>query len=539
MKSLTAAEMREVDRLTTERFGISSTQLMENAGAGVAKFTLHEISLRFQSPARQIVVLCGKGNNGGDGFVAARHLRQEVRHTTVVLFGSAAELSGDPALNFERWRQTGGETLVIENDAAWKSALERMATADVILDAMLGTGLRGVASGLIAQAITDLNAFSRNATAPIAGLIVAVDIPSGLPSDGQAAEGPVVAAHATVTFTAPKIGQLISQDAARCGRLVVRAIGSPPALIEEIGKGTLRWAGPEEFASLPLIRPADSHKGLYGNVLVVAGSTGKSGAAVLAGTGALKAGGGLVTIATPDSVQPIVASGQPEFMTEPLPTGPDGSIAFEDIADPAFARIVAGKTVLAVGPGLGQNPTTQKFIRALVQSTELPAILDADGLNAFAGNAGALRERNSKFLAITPHPGEMARLLGVSNAEVQKERVRIATEAAKRWNAHVLLKGFHTILAAPDGRVFVNTTGNPGLAKGGSGDVLTGILAALTGQFGTEDWLRVLALGAWLHGRAADTLIEDADPSGILAGDVARALPYARFELLEEIRRGG
>jgi NAD(P)H-hydrate epimerase len=226
-------------------------------------------------------------------------------------------------------------------------------------------------------------------------------------------------------------------------------------------------------------------------------------------------------------------------MTEPLPTHSDGSIAIENLADAAFAKIVRGKTVLAVGPGLGQEPDTQKFIRALVQETALPTILDADGLNAFDSNGNALRERKSQFLAITPHPGEMARLLGIATREVQKDRVRIATESAKRWNAHVLLKGFHTILASPDGKVFANTTGNPGLAKGGSGDVLTGILAALTGQFGTQDWLRVLALGAWLHGRAADTLIEDADPSGILASDVARALPYARFELLGEIRRGG
>jgi NAD(P)H-hydrate epimerase len=181
---------------------------------------------------------------------------------------------------------------------------------------------------------------------------------------------------------------------------------------------------------------------------------------------------------------------------------------------------------------------TQKFIRALVQSTELPTILDADGLNAFSGNADALRNRKSQFLAVTPHPGEMARLLGISNAEVQADRLRAATEAAKRCNAHVLLKGFHTILADPAGQIFANTTGNPGLAKGGSGDVLTGILAALTGQFGTQDWLRVLALGAWLHGRAAETLAEDADLSGIVAGDVACALPYARRELLKEIRRG-
>ncbi len=539
MKALTAAEMREVDRLTTERYGISSAQLMENAGKAVADFTLHQVLLRFQSPVRQVIVLCGKGNNGGDGFVVARHLRPEIRHTTVLLFGSPSELRGDPALNFQRWRDEGGETIVIENEAAWTADSSRVASADVILDALFGTGLRGAATGLIAKAITDLNSFSRNATAPNPALIVAVDIPSGMPSDGQSAEGPVLRAHHTVTFTAPKISQLISNDGSYCGNLHVRAIGTPPALIEEIGKGNLRWAGPEEFASLPLQRPADSHKGLYGHVLLVAGSTGKSGAAVLSGTGALKAGAGLVTIATPDSVQPIIASQHAEYMTDALPTGADGSLAIENVSDPAFAKVIAGKSVLAVGPGLGQQPATQKFIRLLVQSTELPTILDADGLNAFAGNADALRDRKSKFLAVTPHPGEMARLLGVSNAEVQKDRVRVATEAARRWNAHVLLKGFHTILASPDGGIFVNTTGNPGLAKGGSGDVLTGILAALTGQFGTTDWLRVLTLGAWLHGRAADTLIEDADPSGVVAGDVARALPYARFELLEEIRRGG
>jgi NAD(P)H-hydrate epimerase len=538
MKALIAAEMREVDRLTTERYGISSTQLMENAGAAVASVTGREISLRFQSPVRQVVVLCGKGNNGGDGFVAARHLRQEIRHTTVFLFGSATDLRGDPATNFQRWRESGGETVLIENEAAWTAAFPRIAAADAIVDALLGTGLRGPATGFIAKGINEINSFSRNAMAPVPALIVAVDIPSGLPSDGQRAEGPVLRAHTTVTFTAPKIGQLLSLDGDCCGNLIVRAIGSPAELIEECGKSKILWAGSQEFAAMDLIRRADSHKGLYGHVLVVAGSAGKSGAAVLAGTGALKAGAGLATIATPDIVQAVVASAQPEYMTESLPTSGDGSIAVESMEDAAIAKILSGKTVLAVGPGLGQVAGTQKFIRALVQSTELPTILDADGLNAFAGRGDALRQRKSQFLAITPHPGEMARLQGISNADVQKDRVRIAAEAAKRWNAHVLLKGFHTILASPDGQMFVNTTGNPGLAKGGSGDVLTGILAALTGQFGTKDWLRVLALGAWLHGRAADTLIEDVDPSGIVAGDVARALPYARLELLEEIRRG-
>jgi NAD(P)H-hydrate epimerase len=539
MKALTAAEMREVDRLTTERFGISGTQLMENAGKSVADFVLHQISLRFHSPVRSVVVLCGKGNNGGDGFVAARYLRQEIRHTLVLLFSSPSELKGDAALNFQRWRESGGETLVIENEDAWFAAARRVISADVVLDALLGTGLRDAAAGLIGKAVDFLNQISKGATAPMPALIVAVDIPSGMSSDGKPAEGPVLRAHHTVTFTAPKIGQLTSSEASCCGSLNVRAIGTPRTLIDELGKGHMRCAGPDEFEELPLIRPVDSNKGFYGHILVIAGSTGKSGAAVLAGTGALKAGAGLVTIATPDVVQSIVASNQPEYMTEPLPTLADGSIAIENLADAAFAKIVKGKTVLAVGPGLGQESGTQKFIRTLVQSTTLPTILDADGANAFASSGDALRERESQFLAITPHPGEMARLLGITTKEVQKDRVRIAADAAKNWNAYVLLKGFHTILASPDGQIFVNTTGNPGLAKGGSGDVLSGILAALTGQFGTQDWLRVLALGAWLHGRAADTLIEDADPSGILASDVARALPYARFELLEEIRRGG
>lgn len=539
MKALTAAEMREVDRLTTERCGVPSLQLMENAGAAVANATLREISLHFQSPARQVIVLCGKGNNGGDGFVAARHLREQIRRTSVILFGATSELRGDPAVNFGRWRDAGGETLTIENEAAWRDAFSNVAGADVVLDALLGTGLRGAASGLIATAIREINSLSRNATAPMPALLVAVDMPSGLPSDGESAEGPVLYVHTTVTFTAPKIGQLFSPEGDCCGKLVVRGIGSGTSLVEEVGKGNARWSGPEEFRGFPLIRPANSHKGLYGHVLVVAGSTGKSGAAVLAGVGALKAGAGLVTIAAPAPVLPTIASQQAEYMTEPLPTVADGSIAVDNLGDAAFEKIMAGKTVLAVGPGLGQSPTTQKFIRALVQSTKLPTILDADGLNAFAPNANALQDRNSDFLAITPHPGEMARLLGISTAEVKKDRVSIATEAARRFNAHVLLKGFHTVLAAPDCRIFVNTTGNAGLAKGGSGDVLTGILAALTGQFGGKDWIRVLALGAWLHGRAADTLIEDADSSGIVAGDVARALPYARRELLEEIRRGG
>lgn len=530
--------MREVDRLTAERFGISQTQLMENAGKTVAGFTLRETSLRFEAPVKQIIVLCGKGNNGGDGLVAARHLREEVRHTTVILFASPRELRGDPELNFQLWQKAGGETIVVESEAAWSTVRQRLAPADVVLDALLGTGLRGAATGLVAAAINDVNALSRNATAALPGLIVAVDIPSGLPSDGQPAEGPVVAAHATVTFTAPKLGQLVSRDASHCGQLAVRKIGSPPELADELGASPLRCSGPDEFAELPLVRPADSHKGLYGHAVIVGGSRGMAGAAVLAGLGALKSGAGLVTVAVSDVVLPVVAAGQPEYMTGGLPTDDDGAILLERLGPSGLEKITDDRDVLAIGPGLGLQPGTQEFIRQLALSTSLPVILDAGALSAFDGSAGKLRDRKSQFLAVTPHPGEMGRLLGISIAEVQKERVRVAAEAAKEWNAHVLLKGFRTVIAGPDGRIFINTTGNAGLSKGGSGDVLTGILAGLTAQFGTADWLRVIALGAWLHGRAAESIAEDADPSGIVASDVARALPYARRQLLEEIRSG-
>jgi NAD(P)H-hydrate epimerase len=275
---------------------------------------------------------------------------------------------------------------------------------------------------------------------------------------------------------------------------------------------------------------------LYGHALVVAGSLGKSGAAVMAGYAALRAGAGLVTVASPDVVLPIVASAHPELMTEPLAATADGTAAIQNLVQQRFERIAEGKTVLALGPGLGLQSETQDFIRKIALQTELPLVLDADGLNAFAGNADSLRDRRTRFLAITPHPGEMARLMMCSTKDVQEDRVKTAQEGARRWNAYVILKGSHTIIASPDGRIFVNTSGNPGLAKGGSGDVLTGVLAALTAQFKTDDWTRVLALGVYLHGKAAELATRSSDESGVLATEVAAAVPQARHQLLQELQ---
>jgi NAD(P)H-hydrate epimerase len=289
---------------------------------------------------------------------------------------------------------------------------------------------------------------------------------------------------------------------------------------------------------MPLVRPADSNKGTFGHALLLAGSLGKSGAAVLAGLAALRSGAGLVTIATPESVQPMVAAGAPELMTEPLKATKSGTLSLRSLVDGTFGELEEGKSVLAIGPGLGQNKQTQEFIRTIVEQTDLPIVLDADGLNAFAKDGASLRKRKTKFLAVTPHPGEMARLMGVSTKEVQADRLKAARESAVKWNAYVVLKGFHTIVASPMGDVFINTTGNTGLAKGGTGDVLTGVLAALTGQFGTEDWHRVLTLGVYLHGAAASRTDVFGEVSGMLAHEIANAIPTARAALVRELRFG-
>ncbi|HXA82395.1 MAG TPA: NAD(P)H-hydrate dehydratase [Methylomirabilota bacterium] len=539
MKALTAAEMREVDRLTTERFGIPGIELMEAAGKSVAEVFLEKYKERNGRLPGRVSVLCGKGNNGSDGIVVARLLKGCVGQVKLLLFAEPAELRGDGAKNYERWKGLGEEVELVRSESDWEKAWQGVAASEVIVDALLGTGIRGGASGLLAQVIENVNRFSQDAKAAWPAWIVAVDTPSGLPSDGEPAQGPVLRAHLTVTFTAPKIGQLVSADAGGCGALMVREIGTPAALVEEVGKGKLRWAGPEEFSELPLQRAVESHKGSYGHVLLVAGSVGKTGAAVLCGQAALRGGAGLVTLATPEPALATVAAAQAEYMTEALPATASGTIASEAARLGGFATLLHGMTVLGIGPGIGTHPETQEFVRSVVTHADLPIVLDADGLNAFAGQAEILSNRKSAHLVMTPHPGEMARLCGFATPEVQADRIRIAVEFAGKWNAVVLLKGYHTVIAAPNGDVFVNTTGNAGLAKGGSGDVLTGLLAALIAQFGAQDLYRVVALGAYLHGRAAELVSAEGDESGVLAGEVARAVPAARRKLLQELQARG
>lgn len=532
MKVLTAAEMREVDRLTTERYGVPSLTLMENAGRGVAEF----IRQRFPHlERRRIVVLCGKGNNGGDGFVVARHLLQMGAKPVVFLCAAPDEMRGDAATNRQRWQDAGGELRVVRDPAAWQSAKSVLGSAEIVVDALLGTGIRGPAEGLLAEVIHDVNRDGKDKT------LVAVDIPSGLSSDAWNARGSSIAADYTITFTAPKIGMLLGLASSSAGQLLVRDIGSPWELIDQVGAGNLRWLESRELAVFASPRKPGGHKGDYGHALIVAGSVGKSGAAVLASWAALRAGAGLVTCATPEPVLPAVAGHTPEVMTEPLPATETGSIALRSLENGRFDGILKGKRALAIGPGLSTHTETQEFVRKVLTKRDVPNILDADGLNAFVGLAHELRNEKAG-LAITPHPGELARLLGCDTNRIQSNRIEIALKAAADWNAVVVLKGRQTVIATPNGHAYVNSTGNPGMGTGGTGDVLTGVLAGLVAQFGhdvnAEGLAKIVAFGVYLHGLAGDIAYADSAEAPLMASDLVHAIPRAYRQFFDESGRG-
>lgn len=520
MRILTAAQMREVDRLTAERCGISPGQLIENAGAAfVQSMAAHARGLVPQA----VAVLCGKGNNGGDGFVIARMLRDAGWAARVVLFANTNAVRGEAAAHLKCWQETGGELAVVNTPEEWRVVHDaHVSRCGVLIDALLGTGTTGPVEGLFAGVVTDVNRLRERA------LIFSVDIPSGVPADGPIGNWPAVRAHFTTTFTAPKIGLVAEANAEFVGRLRVASIGSPAELIEGVSASQTRWSEPAEFSAFLRPREADSHKGSYGHVLLVAGSKGKAGAAALAGISALRTGAGLVTVATPENALPTVASFYPELMTEPLAETETGSVSLRALEYGRFRELCEGKSVVAMGPGLSTQPETQEFVRTVVAECTLPLLLDADALNAFAGRAEELKSRASSHVAITPHPGEMARLLGCSAADAQLRRMEIAQECAARWNVHVVLKGHRTVMASPDGALFVNSTGNPGMATGGSGDALTGVLAGLTGQHGTADWARLLAFGVYLHGTAGDRAAARHGEAALVATDIVEELGGAR-----------
>src|SRR5271156_4486800 len=520
--------MREVDRLTTESYGIPSAVLMENAGRSVAQF----IQQRFSSLERRLIfVLCGKGNNGGDGFVVARQLLEMGATPEVILFCDPREMKGEAQDNLRRWENVSGELHVVRTSAELSDWRSKLLACDILIDALLGTGVRGPVEGLLRDVIEIVN---QRAGGPA---VVAVDIPSGLQADTGEIQGGAIAADYTVTFTAPKVGMFQGKANENVGQLIVRDIGSPPDLISEVGQGHLCWSEPGEFSRFAKRRKADGNKGDYGHALIVAGSVGKSGAAVLASWAALRTGAGLVTVATPEPVLPIVAAHTPEIMTEPLAATEAGSVSLRSLEYERFEAILKGKRAMAMGPGLSTHDETQQFVRNVLGTRTVPIILDADGLNAFAGRAQELNNGNGA-LALTPHPGEMARLLSCGIPDVQAQRLEVARKSAADWNAIVILKGQQTVVAAPDGQVFVNSTGNPGMGTGGTGDVLTGMLAGLTAQFGASPWVRVLAFGVYLHGLAGDIAYADSGEAPLLASDLIRAIPRAYQQFYAECGRG-
>lgn len=506
--------MREVDRRTVQN-GIPGIVLMENAGHRVVEFLAEQFAPLNQ---HRIVVLCGKGNNGGDGLVVARQLFTRFKPAAlhVVLAGDSSEMKGDAAENV-RMLQTVGCNV--------ESAITpEMQLATVVVDALLGTGLQGPAKGPVVELIRQINEGFSLAD------IVAVDMPSGMQSDTGKLEGDVVSADYTVTFTAPKICHALSPAAERCGKLRVASIGSPPSLFEEDKSVFLSLSQPAIFRDLFGPRDLDSNKGKYGHVLVVAGARGKTGAAAMSGSSALKAGAGLVTVASADSAIGPIASYSPELMTSPLPETDTGAISMQAIEHGALASLAEKKTVAVIGPGLGTHTDTVQFVRRAVQALNLPMIIDADALNAL----DRTDVRGQGVRIMTPHPGEMSRLIAKSIEQVQADRVGAARSFAMERGVCMVLKGHRTVIAFPDGQTFINPTNTPALATGGTGDVLTGLIAGIFAQF--PDRLQESVLAAvYLHGRAAQLGALVVGEKSFVATDVLTYLPAAMREVAEGI----
>ena len=518
MKALSAAEMQACDQATTERFGVASIELMRAASTAVAEFARQNFS-----GARRITVLCGRGNNGGDGMMVARLLSEAGLDVTTVLLGSPEELAGDAAVAWKELTGPAHGRVYVAKEARELDGVSSALEADLIVDAVLGAGFKSPVKGLALAAIE----WARGSRAQV----LAVDLPSGWPADATSAtvEGPVFAADAVVTFTAPKPAHLFGQLTRRWGQpVVVAPIGSPEeAVVSDL---KLSWAGSSlELAQRP--RNAAANKGNFGHVLVVGGSFGasggKAGAPAMAALAALRAGAGLVTAAVPEPAMVPVASLAPELMTWPLMATAEGQIAVGNLEPKKLAELIAGKTVLAIGPGMGTAEETAEFVVCLLSATKIPAVVDADGLNILAARPEAIHAlAEGRVLVLTPHPGEMARLAGISTADVQANRIETARGFAQKHGVTVVLKGARTLIAHPDGRVAVNTSGNPGMAKGGSGDVLTGLIAGVLAQH-PEDSAQTVEAAVYLHGLAADFAVCDGDERTLLATDLFRYLPDA------------
>ena len=513
MRVLTSAQMREADRRTIDDIGIPSLVLMENAGRQVvaAIESFHD-----DLADRHVGILCGRGNNGGDGFVVARTLAQRGVQVSVFLFGRVGDVRGDARLNLEILGRLGLTVVEIGDSQAWELHASEVSACTLLVDAIFGTGLNAPLSGLLETVVADVN----GSGVPI----VSIDLPSGLAADSHDPIGDSIDAHLTVTLAAPKLPLVLPPAETRAGDIVIADIGIPGDVIDALDGPRVELLTRASMRELMTPRQPDTHKGDYGRVLIVAGSRGKTGAAHLSASGALRSGAGLVTVATPNCCLPIVASLGSEYMTEGLDETIDG-------LNPNGVDVLLemARDIIAIGPGLGQGTDTKAFVTSLVDRATCPLVIDADGLNAFTGDPDKLTGREGRDVIITPHPGEMARLVGMSTDEVQASRLEIARNFAVAHRVYVVLKGHRTLIATPDEKVFINPTGNPGMATGGTGDVLTGMVAAWLAQL--LDAEAACKLAVYLHGMAGDLAEADEGEVAMTAGDVVRHVSAAIIEL--------
>ena len=515
MRILNAAQMREADRFTIEDIGIPSLVLMENAGRQVVAAIEAAYEARLEG---RVAVLCGRGNNGGDGFVVARTLAQRGIEASVFVVGALAEVRGDARTNLDILGRLGITVVEVNDEQTWELHFSEISQCTLIVDAIFGTGLTSGLSGMMDTVVADVNA---------AGIpIVSIDLPSGLSADTPHLVGACIDASMTVTLGAPKLPLVLLPGEAHAGDVVIADIGIPQEVLEGLDGAHIDLLTPEQMRELVEPRAADSHKGDFGRVTLVAGSRGKTGAAHLSAIGALKSGAGLVTIATPASCLAVVASMAPEYMTEGLPEAKDGTVTHSGVERVLELR----SEVIACGPGLGRGPGVTAFVRGLIDKATVPLVLDADALAALVDEPGGLLGREERDVIITPHPGEMARLIGSTVEEVQISRISVAMTYATTHHVYVVLKGHRTLIATPEGHVFINPTGNPGMATGGSGDVLTGMIAAWLAQL--LDAEAACRLAVFLHGAAGDLAEGEEGQAAMTATDILAQLGPALTRLM-------
>ncbi len=523
MKIVDAETMRTLDERAVSEFAMKGLQLMENAGRAVAQVVLREVRRKKAQPAR-VAILCGKGNNGGDGFVCARHLLNAGVDVSILALAPPGAYRGDSRVNVRTWQKMGGNLALIGSARDLEKNSSALQHATVVVDALLGTGITGGARGLYAEVIEYING--------LYGTVVAVDVPSGLDATTGHAEGPVVRADITVTMALPKTGFFLPPGASFVGRIEVGDIGMPASLLND---ESLRYNLITDETVRPLVgpRPRDAHKGTFGHVAVIGGALGKTGAPSMAALGAMRAGAGLVTMGLPRGLRAMMELKAPEVMTWPL-EDLDGAISGEAL--PGVLDLLSGKSAIVLGPGLGISPGVEEVLLGVLEKTILPLVIDADGLNNLASHMGLMKDVFGRGIVLTPHPGEAARLLGLTPGEIQCDRIGSARRISERTGAVVVLKGSNTIIAAPSGEIFVNTTGGPSLASAGTGDVLAGIIGGLMGQ--GMGPLHSAITGVYVHGLAADYLSRTrGGEAGLLATDLLPMIPIVLNDLAKKRRR--